>query len=80
MTVQLDEELDFFLQSEGPSVQETAREFIILELYRRHRISSGRAAELLGVARDAFIRHAGVLGIPYIDMTPSELEQDFRVA
>lgn len=45
---------------------------IVLELYRRGTISSGKAAELLGMQRIDFIKHASRLGIPYIDMTEDE--------
>ena len=45
---------------------------IVLELYRRGAISSGKAAELLSMKRIDFIKHASRLGIPYIDMTEDE--------
>jgi hypothetical protein len=35
-------------------------------------ISSGKAAELLGTSRLAFIQHASGLGIPYLEMTEDE--------
>jgi hypothetical protein len=53
-------------------VQVAGREMIVLELYRRGTISSGKAAELLGMPRIDFIKHASRLGIPYIDMTEEE--------
>jgi hypothetical protein len=51
---------------------------IVLELYRRHETSGGRAAELLGIGRFDFIRWSGSLGIPYFDMTPEEWQQELR--
>jgi predicted HTH domain antitoxin len=45
---------------------------IVLELYPRGTISSGKAAELLGMQRIDFIQHASRLGIPYIAMTEDE--------
>ena len=61
------------------TIQEAAREMIVLELYRRGTISSGKAAEVLGMPRLDFIRHASHLGIPYIDMTPDEWEAEKAV-
>ena len=52
---------------------------IVLELYRRGTISSGKAAELLDMPRLDFIRHASHLGIPHIDMTPDEWEAEKAV-
>jgi len=49
---------------------------ILLELYRRGAISSGKAAELLGMPRLDFIRYASHLGIPFIDMTADEWEAE----
>jgi predicted HTH domain antitoxin len=48
----------------------------VLSLYRRDRISSGKAAHLLGVHRLAFIRMLAEEGIPYLDHTPEELEAE----
>jgi len=42
---------------------------IVLELYRRGLISSGKAAALLGLARLDFIQRASDLGIPYFRFT-----------
>ena len=53
-------------------LEDNARESIILELYRQGKISSGKAAELLGMPRIAFIQHASDLGIPFFDMTEEE--------
>ncbi len=49
---------------------------IVLELYRRGAISSGKAGELLEMPRLDFIRHASDLGIPAIDMTTEEWEHE----
>jgi hypothetical protein len=49
---------------------------IVLELYRRGAISSGKAGDLLRMPRLDFIRHASQLGIPNIDMTAEEWENE----
>jgi predicted HTH domain antitoxin len=52
------------------------KEAAVLELYREGRIPSGKAAETLGMERFEFIRYAGMKGIPYIRLTPDELEEE----
>lgn len=78
VTVHIEDELAAFLRDADEPVEQTAREMIVLELYRRGTISSGRAAILLGMPRIDFIKHASRLGIPYIDMTPEEWEAEKR--
>ncbi|HEY0602677.1 MAG TPA: UPF0175 family protein [Herpetosiphonaceae bacterium] len=72
VTVQLDEELAALLSGSNQPLQQTARELIVLELYRRGTISSGKAAQLLGMSRFDFVQHASRLGIPFLDMTEDE--------
>ena len=52
------------------------KELAVLELYRRRHISSGKAAELLEMERFEFIHYASRLGIPFIDMSPAELDEE----
>jgi predicted HTH domain antitoxin len=70
--VDLDDELTVLFHKSNQPVQEVVREFLVLELYRRGTISSGKAAQLLGMSRWEFIRHASRLGIPLFDMTQEE--------
>lgn len=72
VTFELEGELVALLRQLNQPVQQVGRELIVLELYRRGMISSGKAAELLGMSRWEFIRHASYLGIPYFMMTPDE--------
>jgi hypothetical protein len=50
----LGEELGALLAKLGQPVEQAAREMIVLELYRRGVISSGRSAALLGMAAPRF--------------------------
>jgi hypothetical protein len=43
-------------------------------------LSSGKAAELLGMNRVAFIHYTGRLGIPFFRMTGDEWEEEARQA
>jgi predicted HTH domain antitoxin len=70
--VDLEEEIIVLLQGLHQPVDQAARELIVLELYRRGSISSGKAAQLLEMPRFEFIRYASRLGIPYFDMTDEE--------
>ena len=74
--LELDETLTALLKLTNQPVEQAAREMIVLELYRRHAISSGKAAELLGIRRFDFVRRASDLGIPFFDMTEDELQDD----
>lgn len=47
-------------------------------MYREGEISGGKAAELLNMERYEFIRHASRLGIPFLDMTDDDLEEDIK--
>ena len=77
-TVQLElgKELLEILESLHRPVQQTARELIILELYREGRVAAGKAAELSGVPQQDFLRRASELSIPYFEMTPQEWDEE----
>ena len=72
----LGEELGDLLAKLCPPVEQTAREMIVLELYRRSHISSGRAAALLGIRRLEFIERASELGIPYFRFTEDDWQAE----
>jgi predicted HTH domain antitoxin len=76
--LELEDELTDLLQQLKEPVENAVRELIVMELYRRGRISSGKAATLLGMPRTEFIRFASQLGIPYLDMTPAEWTDEFQ--
>ncbi len=58
------------------SLDSFVKELAVLELYRRHLVSGGKAAELLGMERFEFIRYASRLGIPFMDMSPEEMADE----
>ena len=67
------------LVGSGLTRQETSRALLrsyVTSLYRRDKISSGKAASILGVHRLTFIRMLAEEGIPFLDYTHEELEQE----
>jgi len=76
VNLDLEEDLVALLHQLNQPVKTAARELMILELYRRGAISSGKAAELLGMSRWEFIYHASRLGIPYFALTEDEWEAE----
>ena len=67
-TVVLDDELATLLEQEKP-LDQAAREALVMDLFRRGKISTGKACELLSLDRLTFARRAAELGIPYFQMT-----------
>ena len=61
-------------------LQRFAEELIVLELYRRRQISSGKAAELLNLDRLTFIQYASRQGIPFFDMSADEFADEVALA
>jgi predicted HTH domain antitoxin len=67
----------------GPSPEEAVRELQILafiELFRRGEVSSGWAAERLGISRWDFIQLLGKHDVPYINISEEELEREIQAA
>lgn len=74
--VQLDQDLVELLEELQRPAKKAARELIVLELYRQAEVSSGRAAQLLGMEREDFIRYASKQGIPYFQLEGDELQRE----
>jgi predicted HTH domain antitoxin len=81
MTVQiaLDDEVVQFLTEDGRPVAEVARERLVLDLFRRFRISRGRASEILGIPLLDFMLLASAAGIPIVDATEEEWKREMAV-
>jgi predicted HTH domain antitoxin len=76
ISIDLEEGVVALLRQSNQPVERAARELIVLELYRRGTISSGKAAQLLGMSRVEFIQYASRLGIPYFTMTEDEWKNE----
>jgi predicted HTH domain antitoxin len=72
VSIDLEEDVVALLRQSNQPVEHAARELIVLELYRRGAISSGKAAQLLSMSRVEFIQYASRLGISYYTMTEDE--------
>ncbi len=70
--LRLGEDLTALLHGLNQPVESAAREFIVLEMYRRGMISSGKAGQLLDMPRWDFVRHASRLGIAFFELTDDE--------
>ena len=74
-TVELEDDVAALLESEQP-LERAARETIVMDLFRRGKVSTGRACELLGLERTTFARRAAHLGIPYFLMSKEDWEAE----
>ena len=77
--IEIDEDVLALLGESTEQIERHALEMIVLELYRRHTVSAGRAAMLLGMDKLAFIRWSGSLGIPYFDLSAEELREELKI-
>jgi len=74
--LEYDEDLVSALRQTHRPIQQSAREMIVMELYRRRIISSGKAAGLLSMNRFDFIRWASDSGIAFFDLEEQDLQDE----
>jgi predicted HTH domain antitoxin len=58
-------------------VQRRLNEWLVLSLFTDGHISSGKAAQLLGISRLDFLALLRTRGVAYINYTPDELAEEF---
>jgi predicted HTH domain antitoxin len=75
----LSDDLVKVLETLDQPLERAALELMVMELYRREKISSGKAAQLLGMPKLDFIQYSGELGIPFFRMDLGELEREVRM-
>lgn len=78
LNLDLDDELVVFLRRQDASIEDAARELMVMELYRRGAVSRGKAAELLGMPLVEFLQRANELGIPYFNFAEEEWAEEMR--
>jgi len=76
--VMLDKDVMELLGDSPEQIERNVLEMVVLELYRRHQLSVGKAAALLGLDQLAFIRWSGTLGVPFFDLSTEDLDQERR--
>ena len=57
-----------------------AKESVVLEFFLEGEISAGRAAEILGISKAAFIALLNQRNLPYLDSDLQELEREVAAA
>ncbi len=65
---------------EPAEIQRRAVEWLVLSLFTRERISSGKAARLLGIHRSEFLDLLRQYGIAFVDLSPEELDEELAAA
>jgi len=78
LEVPLPKELVSMLGFARAQTVQTIQEFLVIGLYQEGRISSGRAAELLGMSKREFIRLLARKGVPYFAYSSEELAEEFK--
>ncbi len=73
----VDDELAMILRTEDGSLETAAREALVVELFRRGRVSIGKACELLNVDRETFAKRVADLGIPYFLIDKADWAAEF---
>lgn len=67
----------------GETPEQVARFLLeagVLDLFRRHVISRGRAAEILGLGYVEFLQLSNATGIPHFDWDAEDIEYELRAA
>jgi predicted HTH domain antitoxin len=57
-----------------------AREWVLLELFQEGKISSGKAAEILGLSKGEFLDLLNQRNLPYLDSSLKDLEREISAA
>ena len=78
--VALPQDLLLALNISTDEAEYKTREWVAFELFREGQISAGKAAEILEITKGQFISLLAQHGIPYLDLTAEELEQDMDTA
>lgn len=61
-------------------IQKDVNEWLVLSLFTEGHVSSGKAANLLGMTRVQFLRLLRKRGIAYVDYESEELQEEIHAA
>ena len=59
-------------------IERQVYEVVVRDLYRRHVISAGHAAEILGMDKRALVRWAGENDVPYVRTAPEDRQHELQ--
>jgi predicted HTH domain antitoxin len=78
--VQLDLELpdELFAQLRQEDIEKKVKEALVMGLLREHRLSQGKAAEILGVSRHELFDLMTNHHVPVIDLNAEELKNELQ--
>lgn len=78
--VRLDLELpdEVFAQLEGREIEKRVKQALVMDLLREHRLSQGKAAELLGLSRHELFDLMAKHHVPVIDLSADELKSELQ--
>ena len=62
----------------GDEAVHALKKFLVLQLVREGRISTGRGAELLGLAKFEFVELMAAEGLTYFNYTPEEFDAEMN--
>ena len=80
LSLNLPQELIPLLEANETELQRRILELIVLELVRKQQISTGKAAEMLGISKWEFVQKLGQNNIPYFTQSPEELLAEVETA
>jgi len=78
--IELPEKLVAALDVPESELGKQAREWVLLELFQEGKISSGKAAEFLGLSKAQFLDLLNERHLPYLDADPGDLEREIAAA
>lgn len=76
--LELPEEILEYLAKQD--IEKSIKKLIVLDLLREHKISQGKASELLGINRWELLKLMELYSIPAIDLTTGELKEELERA
>jgi len=76
INIVLPQEIVNLITIQNEKLTDKLKEIIIFGLYREHRISAGKAAEILEITKEAFIHFSSAKGIPHIDQSKNDVNDD----
>lgn len=79
ISMEIPDEMATFAVPAGREEQLQRNAMILYPYIRNGSISHGRAAEILGIFKMDLITLYGSMGLPYIEMTDEELEDELKM-